>query len=173
MQSSDLMPYYRLVHLVAATFWVGANFFMACFLYPAAKAAGERGSGFLGIIARINGLPFWMNVSAVLTVLSGVGLLSVLSSGFEGRFFAAPYGASLLVATALTLVAYFHGFLVLRPCGMKMGALGGQLAAGAGDAAEGLRKQMRETLDRMSSASRQEAFILLIVLILMVMAKFL
>jgi hypothetical protein len=56
---------------------------------------------------------------------------------------------------------------------MKMGALGGQLAAGAGDAAEGLRKQMRETLDRMSSASRQEAFILLIVLILMVMAKFL
>jgi len=106
-------------------------------------------------------------------VLSGVGLLSVHSSGFEGRFFTAPYGAALLVATALTLVAYFHGFLVLRPCGMKMASLGGQLAAGAGDSAEGLRKQMRDTLNRMASASRQEAFILLVVLILMVIAKFL
>lgn len=118
----------RFVHVLGGIFWVGAATFNTFFLLPALATAGPVAGQVMGALQRRR-LFTVLPAVAVLTILSGVRLLQITSSGFSAGYFATRSGAAFASSGALAILAFGLGMLLVRPAGVRAGALGQQLAA--------------------------------------------
>ncbi|HEX6332966.1 MAG TPA: hypothetical protein VFZ78_02000, partial [Flavisolibacter sp.] len=168
----DLFPYLRLIHIVAATFWVGANLFMAFFLYPALQVSGPSGNLFVQNVAGTHKLPVWMSLSSLLTILSGIALIYVISGGFSSLFFRSNYGIGILAGSVLAFYAFLHGFIVIRPRGERLAAIGKHVASGRESLTPELAEEIRQLNLKIGTSTGKEAWLLLVALVLMVMSKY-
>lgn len=169
----ELIPYLRLVHIVCGTFWVGANLFMAFFLHPALKISGDSSKEFMKNLINQHNLPLWMNASSMLTVVSGLWLLWLISGGFAAGFFGSFYGVWLSLGSGLAILAFLHGFFMIRPCGMRMAEIGKGLATGQFTRNETLAREIDGLQSAVASRTRHEAWLMMGALALMVLAKYL
>jgi uncharacterized membrane protein len=112
----------RLIHVMGGIFWVGAMMYNTFFLMPAMNAAGPQASGAVskGLMARH--LFTVMPTVAVLTMLSGLRLMQLTSSGFSATWFQSPGGSTYAMGGLAAIVAFVGGLLLSRPTMMKLGA---------------------------------------------------
>lgn len=171
--NSELIPYLRLLHIVAGTFWVGANMFMAFFIYPTAKVSGEAGKTFVGNMVNKNKLPVWMSISSLLTILSGLVLLMIMSGDFSLEFFKSNYGIGLTIGAGIAIFAFFHGFIMIRPCGIRLSEIGKELSGGEEKISEQLRKEIEDLNAKIASSTNLETGFLIASLVLMIISKYL
>jgi uncharacterized membrane protein len=72
----------RATHILVAALWIGSTVFSATLLMPAVDAAGAAGGQLMARLQR-RGLPIYMEVIGVTTVLSGLYLLWHFTGGFD------------------------------------------------------------------------------------------
>ncbi|WP_376696173.1 DUF2269 family protein [Wenzhouxiangella sp. EGI_FJ10305] len=105
----------RGLHVLAASFWLGAAIVMAGFLAPAARAVGAPGSVFMRHLNGKARLPLVTNMAALITILTGVWLLWRASSGLQVEWFGTSYGLTLSIGVVAALAAYGVSMFVQRP----------------------------------------------------------
>lgn len=119
----------RLIHIFAGTIWVGAAFFNALFLEPAARAAGAEGGRFMERLVTKTPFVKYMTASSLLTVFSGV-VLYWLDSGLRLNWITSREGLIFTIGALAGLAAYATGQFVVGPTAARIGALGHEIAAG-------------------------------------------
>jgi uncharacterized membrane protein len=79
----EYLIFLRLIHIVCAVIWAGGMIYLAAFVIPAAKTLGSDGTKFIQRLSGTNKLPIVMNVSAILTIVSGIILIQKLFGGIH------------------------------------------------------------------------------------------
>lgn len=115
------MPPYSLIytlHLLAALIWVGGMFFAWMVLRPAATTlqAPERLTLWLEVFRRFF---VWVWVAVVLLPISGIGLLHMGFSGFDG----APRYVQVMMGLYLAMLALFLRIQALQLPAMRRAVL--------------------------------------------------
>ena len=163
----------KLIHIIAATFWVGSNMFMALFLYPTGKKSGEEGNKFLSNLPKTNKFPILMSIMSMLTIISGFGLIAIISGGFQISFFTTVQGIGLASGGILAILGFLHGFFVIKPCGEKLAEIGKNIALNKVKKNDNIKNEIENLNYKIASSTNFECSILVIALVLMIISKYL
>ena len=150
--------------------WVGAVVFTAFFLMPAISAAGPGGGAVMREFGKRKIPQFMMSLMAV-TVLSGAGLMGVIASRSDGTWFSSPMGRVISLGAAIALIASVYGAVINRPTAMRMQHLGAEIGGGPPSPAQAA--EMKTLQEKLSSASRLVAVMLLLAVAAMAVARYL
>jgi len=143
--------------------------FTAFFLMPAIAAAGPGGGSVMREFGKAKIPQFMMSLMAV-TVLSGLGLMGVIASRSDGTWFSSPMGRVISLGAALAIIASVYGAVVNRPTGMRMQQLGAEM--GGGQPTPDQAAEMKVLQEKLSSASRLVAVMLLLAVAAMAVARY-
>ena len=136
----------RLIHILGAIFWAGSMMFTTFFLVPVIRSSpAVAGQVMAGLQKRR--LFIALPIVALLTIASGLRLLSIVSAGFSGSYFSTPPGRTFATAAAAATIAFFLSLLVSRPGFVRLGRLGASLAE-APD--EGARQRIAAEMTRLT-----------------------
>jgi hypothetical protein len=109
-------------------------FFTTFFLAPAIRSSPQvAGQVMAGLQKRR--LFTLLPIVALLTMASGLRLLSLASAGFAGAYFGTPPGRTFGVSAIAAIVAFLLAVLVSRPGFVRVGRLGASLATAADETA--------------------------------------
>jgi uncharacterized membrane protein len=116
----------RLLHILSGAFWYGATMFAARFLMPSLKAVGPAAGP---VMAQLNQrkLSQAMMGAAIVNVLSGVGLMFVVSGGDMGAWMQLNSSKVFATGGTLAILALIVGMVMNPPAAKRMG----QIAAAA------------------------------------------
>lgn len=122
------MDYYllslRFIHITTGVFWAGAVMLVAWFIMPAVKALGPDGGKFMQQFSKTRNYPVFMNIVALVNVLSGVALYDNISMHFKMVWISTPYGLTATVGGLCAIIALTYGTFFVRPAVMKIGKIG-------------------------------------------------
>lgn len=162
----------RLIHIVSGAVWVGALVFTTFFLMPSITAAGPGAGPFMKEFAQRKFPQVAMTLMA-LTVLSGLGLMWVMSAGFTGAWFSSSMGRTISFGAALTILAAVIGMVVNRPAMERMQKLAVEMQRAGGAPSAAQVAAMKALQSRISMASRVVTALLLLALAAMATARYL
>lgn len=130
MFEAHLYSAVRALHVLLATFWAGAILFIMIFLDPATREAGPAGGQVMGILQRRG----WVTTALVvglLTLLTGVYLLSVVSGSFSPEFMGSRRGILLSVGMSAGVLTLAIGFFGSRPTARRIGEVAARMTPGS------------------------------------------
>ena len=110
----------KLIHIFFGIIWAGGIFIMVLFIMPAAKKLGSDGGKFMQQLAQTNNFLIVLNISAILTILSGALIFWRISANMDTDWLKSGYGIFLSIGSILALTAYLLGLFVQRPAAMKI-----------------------------------------------------
>jgi uncharacterized membrane protein len=152
-----------LLHVFFAILWGGGAIVIGFFIVPSVIEAGPGGGAVMaGVFKRK--FPVLMTVSAFVVLLTGIRLYML---SFTGDWVTTPRGIVLTLGTIAGLGAFLIGVLVQRPVGMRMGALGAEIAAKGGPPSPEQAAEMEALRTRMSRVARITAWHLVAAALLM------
>lgn len=134
----------RLVHILSAIFWLGSGLFTTFFLVPAIKGSPAVMGQVLGGLQQKRFFSL-LPTAAILTILTGLRLLWIDSTGFESSYFATGTGKTYAIAGLAAFIAFLLSLLVSRPSAVRAGAIAVSLAASP---ATPERERLQAELDR-------------------------
>ncbi|HKS06383.1 MAG TPA: hypothetical protein VJR92_08735 [Gemmatimonadaceae bacterium] len=140
----------RAVHVLGGVIWVGTMFFNTIFLLPAIRDAGPDGGKVMNALVK-RGLPVFMPVVALLTIISGSWLYWRASVGFQPEYMRSGPGMAFGTGGVLAILAFLVGMVTMRPMMMKMAALGPRVAQAAAGERDALVAEMNALRDRLGS----------------------
>lgn len=156
----------RVLHILVAALWVGAAGLLAMVVMPAVGDAGAIGGSFLASLHRRK-LHVFMAASALLTVLSGIWLYWVLTTGFDPAIVWSRGGLVFGIGGLCGLLALIIGGAVIGPGFARLAELAEQTSAMPVDQhaahAQGLEALRRRTM----LASKGALALIVIALVLM------
>lgn len=112
----------RVVHVVGAIIWVGSGVLMGIFLAPALASLGPTAGQVMGALQKRKMMTV-LPIVAILTILSGIRLMQITSSGFSADYFATTSGKVFAASGLAGILAFLVGIVFNRPIAMKMGQL--------------------------------------------------
>lgn len=118
----------RVLHILVAALWVGAAGLLAMVVMPAIGDAGAAGGPLLASLHRRK-LHVFMATSALLTVLSGIWLYWVLTTGFDPAIVWSRGGLVFGIGGLCGLLALIIGGSIIAPGFARLAELSGQAAA--------------------------------------------
>ena len=108
----------RLVHILGGMIWVGTGIFNSFFLMPTLAQAGPAAGQVIAGLQKRRLFTF-LPVVAVLTILSGLRLMQITSSGFSPAWFASTPGRTYAWSGVAAIVGFLIGVLIGRPAAMR------------------------------------------------------
>jgi hypothetical protein len=156
----------RVLHILVAALWVGAAGLLAMVVMPAVGDAGAAGGPFLASLHRRK-LHVFMAASALLTVLSGIWLYWVLTTGFDADIVWSRGGVVFGIGGLCGLVALVIGGTVIGPGFARLATLSEQTDAMPGDQRVEDVQRIEATRRRTMLASKCALALMVIALILM------
>jgi len=136
----------RLVHILGGIFWVGSLMFTSFFLIPVIGSSPVvAGQVMAGLQKRR--LFTLLPIVALLTIASGVRLLSIASAGFSSAYFSTSVGRVFAASALAATVAFLLSLLISRPGFVRVGRLGASLASSTD---EGARERITAEMQRLS-----------------------
>ncbi len=162
----------RIVHFFSGVFWAGTVFFFALFLLPRVKQAGPVGGQFMQRLSAPP-LPQTMSTAGGLVVLSGLLLYWRDSGGFQGAWMGTPTGVTFLIGGLLAIGALSIGLFVSRPAADRMGKLGREIAASGGPPTPAQMEEVQALSAKLERGVYQTAYVLLVTLMTMSIARYL
>lgn len=117
----------RIVHVVAGVFWAGTAFFINILLLPSLGAAGPAGGTVMTELKRRRQHDL-LGVTSALTIISGLALLWITSSGLNRSWLRAPFGMTLIIGGVAALAGFVLGLVVVRPLAVHMEQIQSELA---------------------------------------------
>ncbi len=166
-----LMVVLRFLHIGAGVFWAGSVFTVARFVLPAAEAAGEEGQRFERRLMLEQKLTAAMIGSGVITVLAGLWLLHLDSSGNEGPFFKSGMGVMLGIGALAALSALGTGIRSAM-LAARLGKLAAAIQAKGGAPAPEQVAELQALGARLGRRARSVAIQLAIAVLCMAVARY-
>lgn len=166
-----LLVILRAVHILTGVFWAGAVFTVVRFVSPAIGDAGPEGAKVMGALVKRG----FLNVvpgAAVLTILSGLWMFWIDSSGFSGPWMSSHMGMALALGAVFALVGLGFGVFGMRASVLKAMALGQSLAQLPEAAREGTMAQIQALRARAAAAGKIVAGLLGAAVALMAIARY-
>jgi hypothetical protein len=112
----------RLIHVLGAIAWVGFASYNSFFLIPSFADAGPAAAPVMAGLQKRK-LFTILPVIAILTILSGLRLLMIASTGFSAEYFATRSGLAYAAGGAAGVLGFAIGMTLTRPSLEKAGAL--------------------------------------------------
>jgi uncharacterized membrane protein len=109
----------RLIHILGGVYWAGTIFFFVTFVEPSLRSLGPDG-GKVMIRFFERGYLKLLPAVAIVTILSGLWLLSIVSGGFEPGYMGSTIGMALSTGGALAILAFIVGIAVMRPAAVRI-----------------------------------------------------
>ncbi len=163
----------RLIHICTGAFWAGGTIYVALFVLPAVKALGPDGGKFMGQLTKTRKLPVFMNVIALLNILTGLRLLMILTDNFKNTaWFATHYGMYISIGMVAALGAFAIGFAVSRPTANKVNGIVSAIAAAGGPPSPAQAEQLGALRAKMAKSLVIMAWHLGAALVFMSLAKY-
>lgn len=162
----------RTIHILAGVCWVGAVVFLACFLIPAIRAAGPGGGAVMSQLGQVRRMPLYMMLTAILAVLSGIGLYWRDSGGFQSAWRTTPTAMTFGAGAVLAILALIIGAAVNSPAGKRMGMLAAEMQRAGGPPAAEQIAEMQRLQARLAGATNLVAVLLILATIAMAVARY-
>jgi uncharacterized membrane protein len=162
----------RIIHIVSGVVWVGGAFFITLFVEPAVKASGPDGGKFMDRLT-VTHFPQVLTSAALLSLLSGVALYWRVSAGFQLAWVQTPTGLAFAIGGAAAFVAFGVGVFMVRPRLVRMGAIGQEIAASRGAPSSAHLSEIGTLQAGVERLSRLNAYVMLLILIAMAVARYL
>jgi uncharacterized membrane protein len=173
MISPALFYALRFIHIVVGVFWVGTIVFVAFYLLPTVRAVGPAGGPVMQQLTQVRRLPTALLVAGVLTVLSGLTLYWNDSAGFKSKeWLASGTGMTFGFGAAMAILTLVIGSAVNSPTAKRIGALGAAIREAGGPPSADQAAQMQRLQNRLLSAQRLTAVLLLLATAAMSVARY-
>jgi len=127
-----LVLFLRIVHILAASLWVGGAVAYFGFVGPSVKASGPAGGQFMQQFIERRKYPIYMTIASALTVLAGVPLYLFASGGLQSSWITSGPGIVFTIGSVVAIVVFFLGTFMLAPRAKRMGALGREIGMSGG-----------------------------------------
>jgi uncharacterized membrane protein len=164
----------RLVHILSGIFWLGAILVMTGFLMPAMRTSGSDGMRFMGHVMQQHRLQTYVVVGMALTLLAGLAMFGVLSSG-GGGWARSRMGMVLSIGAVLAIVASAIGSIIARPAGIKLLAIAQrmqQTKGSGGTPSSADAAEMQALQDRIGGTQKLIAILLVLSAATMAVARY-
>jgi hypothetical protein len=162
----------RFFHVVSGVLWAGALVFVAGFLMPALRASGPAAGPVMGQLGKVYKMPIYMMVVAILTVLSGIGLIMVDSGGAPGVWMKSGPGHMFGLGGVLAILAAILGMAVSSPAARKMSAIGALVAQRGGPPTTAEAAEMQRLQARVQTSTQAVAVLVLLATTAMAIARY-
>ncbi len=146
---------------------------MAWFIEPTSRAAGDDGRRFMQRLGASGTFTRALAAAAGATVLAGLWLLWIFSSGFLLAFFETGRGLALGLGTILGIIAFVVGFVMQNRPIRRMASIGRTIATAGGPPAPSQAAEIEKLTGTVRLGGRIVAGVLLITVILMATARYL
>jgi uncharacterized membrane protein len=173
MDDQIIMVVLRLIHIVSGVFWVGAFIVMAGFLFPAVRATGPQGGRVMQEVMQRRRLPVYLGVAAGLTILSGFVMYGRIAGATNGAWASTRPGMTYGIGGLAAILAVIVGAVVAGPAGRKLGKLGERVQASGGPPSAEQAAQMAALQARVGRGMQAVAFLLLVAVVAMAIARYL
>ena len=164
---------FRIIHILAGTFWAGSAVLFAFFVQPTAAGMGPAAAPFLNELMTKRKALRAIVGAATFTVVAGLFLYwsawHALGS-FSAWIGTAP-GKVMTIGGAAAIIAYFFGVQGTAPTFKKLSALGGTVAASGGPPTPEQGAEMGKLAAKMRFHARATAFLLIIAVFCMATAR--
>jgi len=172
VSSNVLMVVLRLIHIICGVFWVGGAMSVAFFILPAQRAIGQPGMLFVRQLMMVQKFRSFMIGAAVLTILSGLTMYARYA--MAGGGWAQSHTVIILGTGALAaIIAAGIGTGYTGKIGKSMLELGAAIQSSGGPPSDVQKAEMGALQDKMQSAFRIVAILLLIAVAAMASARYL
>jgi uncharacterized membrane protein len=163
---------FRLIHILAGVFWVGAAVFTAAFLIPSIRAVGPAGGPVMQQIGQVRKVPMYLMGAGILTVLSGIGLYSRASGGFTNAWMRSGPGATFGIGGAFAVAALIIGLSMAMPAAKRASAIAASIAAAGGPPAPEQAAEMQRLQAKAGKASAFASVLLVCATAAMAIARY-
>ena len=162
----------RFLHVFFGALWVGMMAFQVFFLGPALGEAGpDAGKVMAGLMKRR--IPLIMPVIALIVLVSGSWLLVRSSGGNMAAYMATPMGKAFAWGGVIAILAFLVGMVVMRPWMMKSMKLMQSLPSMPPEQRGAAQAEIQKLRARGDAMGKVVAFMLMITLGLMAVARYL
>jgi len=162
----------RLVHILAGAFWVGAVLFVAAFLMPAVRSSGPAGGAVMGQLMQARKLPQFMMTAAILTLLSGFGLVYALAGSMGFPWFTVGMGRIIGIGALLTIAAMAIGMAINSPTAARLAKLTAGFQAAGRPPTDEESAQAQALQARLGTAAVAVAILLVLATACMAVARY-
>jgi uncharacterized membrane protein len=162
----------RIVHICAGVFWAGGAFVRTWFVEPAVRAAGDDGRRFMQRLAATGSFSRAMAAAGGATVLAGLWLMWIFSSGFEQAFFDTGRGGALGLGTLTGIAAFIVGFVMQNRPIRRMAAIGRTIVSAGGPPSPAQAAEMEKLTATVRLGGRITAALLVVTVLLMATARY-
>lgn len=162
----------RLIHITGGVFLGGAVITLARFILPSAAALGPAGGDVMREIAQVRKLPIAINVAALFTILSGIGLYWRMESLSNHAFSHSAPGITFGLGGLIALFAAIVGNVVSRPTGQRMVTLGAQISAQGTPPTPAQQAELGQLREKLRKATSAIAVMLVLTTMLMAVARY-
>jgi uncharacterized membrane protein len=161
----------RLLHILAAVFWISTALVMVLYVEPAVRATGKSGEPVMQAIMQ-RGLPIAGNVAALVAVIAGA-MLYGRDFGRGGNPLASgnPTVLAFTLGALAAILALVLSWAVAAPAGRSLGKLGSEIRAQAQPPSPELLRQMGSLRGRLTVFSWVNLALLTVALALMAVAR--
>ncbi len=163
---------YRLIHILAGAFWVGAALFTAFFLMPSLRAVGPAAGPVMEQIGQVRRLPLYMMGAIILTILSGIALYWRDSAGFSGAWMRTGPGIVFSTGALLGIVVAVLGMVIISPATRRLGMLAASMRTGGGPPAPEAVAEMQSLQARTATLTRFASLLLVLATAAMAVARY-
>jgi len=166
----ELFIYYavRVLHVLFGVFWAGAAFLIVLFLEPSVRETGPAGGAVMGAMVR-RGYSGFVNVIAILSLLTGFWLLWRMSGHFSGSFMGSRSGILISNGMLAGILAWGAGHGI-RGSVKKLTAIGARVAGSSAPPSTDDQAEMARLQNKARMYSRITAVLLLIAIVTMTLA---
>ena len=161
----------RVLHVVSGVFWAGTSFFIVLVLQPVVDRSGPEGERFLQRLFIEGNLSRTLAIAGGSTILLGLGLFAIVSSGFHADWILSRHGLAIALGAAAAIAAGFVGGTSGRT-GQQMVALGNAIAAGGAPPSAEQLAELERLRARLHGSARITAVLLLVAVLGMSAARY-
>jgi hypothetical protein len=167
------MVFLRLIHIIGGVFWVGTVLFLAWFLIPAQRSAGQAGLTVMKEVMMKRKMSIYLMTAMGLTILSGLVMYAHLAMATHGAW-ARTTDAKVLGFGALCgIIGGAIGGSSSKKTGMRMAELGNEIQASGGPPTEAQKAEINALQDKAEKVMRYVAVLLLLAVAAMASARYL
>jgi uncharacterized membrane protein len=162
----------RLIHIIAGALWVGGAIFFFFFIEPTAGELGPDAEKFMNRVVVQRRMPIYFLVTSVLTVLAGLVLYWIDSSGLRAEWITSGFGLMLTIGGLAGLIAAVAGTALIKPNVDRLAAIGGEMKAAGGPPSERQLAELRAVQARLRTIGGVDVVLLLISIAAMASARY-
>ena len=169
----EYLIFLRLIHIVCTVIWAGGMIYFAVFVVPAARTLGPDGAKFIQQLAGTNKLPIVMNVSAILSIVTGILLMQKLLGGIQPALLRSTHGLLIVIGALLAVTGFIIGLSINMPAARRMNSIKNIVARSGIQPGSGQLEELERLRSRSFAATRVIAILLFGSLVLMSLVRYL